>query len=186
MPISYSFIDQMTVSQTSTIHGDVKAILLSVVPGAIDVIRAPSNDDRNGIDYWVSLSNGLRLAVDAKVRREDFACRGYDDLGLETFSVVEVGKLGWTLDELKRTEYVLWLWQDTGRWCCVPFMMLCSVFRQHQDEWCQLYKVATQHTPGRQQGYHSECVFVPRLVVWRAIYERFGGAPVKQGYVPRG
>jgi hypothetical protein len=74
------------------------------------------------------------------------------------------------------SESELWLWKDTGRWCMIPFPMLCTVFRENVDNWKQRYKVARQYTPRACGGYHSECVFVDRCEVWAAIYKRFSGA----------
>jgi len=185
MAHSFDFDEELAFSQTATIHDDVRAILLGSIAGATHVVRAGSSLDRSGIDYWVYLSNGMRAGVDTKIRRKDFFARfGRDDLALELWSVIEDRKIGWTLNEAKRTEYVLWLWQDTGRWCLVPFLLLCSTFQRRKEKWCRQYKHDIQKTmPG---GYRSECVFVPRDVIWDAIREEFGGDPVKSGRLPRG
>jgi hypothetical protein len=95
--------------------------------------------------------------------------------------VIERRKIGWTRDPSKRTDFVLWHWQDTGRWCLVPFPMLCKVFGEFCPAWASPgsgYRRARQFTPDGR--YHSECVFVPRQVVWDAILERFGGATAPQ------
>ena len=84
--------------------------------------------------------------------------------------------VGWTRDAKKRTDYVLWFWQDTKRWCLIPFPMLCGVFSDKWQEWASMYKTRKQYTPGRD--YHSECVFVPRKEVWAAIYRKYSGVPV--------
>ena len=38
------------------------------------------------------------------------------DIALETWSVIEKLKIGWTRDLNKRSDYVLWFWLDTKRW----------------------------------------------------------------------
>lgn len=164
------------MSQGHTQSATVEAVIMSNVPGAVAVHPAHECNDRAGTDWWVETRSGAFLSVDAKVRAEDWAAKGFDDLALETWSVVEAGKIGWTRDPAKRTDYVLWLWSDTGRWCLVPFQMLCAVFSDQWEAWKGKHKTRQQHTPNASGGYHSECVFVPRRDVWAAIYNRFGGA----------
>jgi hypothetical protein len=168
----FSFDRQLVMSKGVAAGVAVEEILLDAIPGAVGVRAAGAHDDRNGTDWWVDLFSGDALSVDLKARHEDFSTRGKDDLALEVWSVVESRVPGWTRDARKRTDYVMWWWQDTGRWCLIPFQMLCAVFVAHLDEWTTTYQVAEQSTEGR---YHSRCVFVPRVVVWREIYSRFGG-----------
>ncbi len=148
----------------------VDGILMSAIAGAARVRQASPGEDRDGTDWWVDLVDGHSLSVDLKARAEDWSVRGEDDLALETWSVVEKQAPGWTLDLKKRTDYVLWWWQDTGRWCLVPFAMLRTVFFELAPEWRKRYRVCRQDTAGQ---WHSECIFVPRRVVWAAIYRRF-------------
>jgi hypothetical protein len=175
MSISYGFAERLAFSHGQTRNAKIETILLAEIPGAVSVEKAELADDRNGTDYWVNRQNGHALSVDAKVRAQDWTLRGADDLALEVWSVVERKKLGWTRDQNKQTDYIIWLWADTGRWCLVPFPMLCSVARRMMPKWCQSYKTAEQWTPDGQ--YHSMCVFVPRRVVWAEMYRAFGGQP---------
>lgn len=170
----YTFADRLAMSEGAAAGVAVEDILLREIPGAVAVQRASREEDRSGIDWWVERSNGTHLGVDLKARAEDWAQHGHDDLALEVWSVVERRIVGWTLDIGKLTDYVLWHWQDTGRWCLLSFPMLARVFTDHLAEWVASYRVADQSTSGR---YHSRCVFVPRLVIWRAIYDRYGGVP---------
>lgn len=168
------------MSEGTLASASVEDVLLGNIPGAVKVVRANVDDDKSGVDWWVevlSFGERKRVGVDAKVRNDDWASRGCDDLALETWSVVNESP-GWTRDPRKRTDYVLWLWKDTGRWCLVPFAMLCAVFCDRWVDWRRRYQTNRQRTrpgPKFQRGWESECVFVPRKVVWRAIYERFGG-----------
>lgn len=181
-PREFMFSSQLVMSDGVSEASDVQSILLDAIPGAIDVVRANEIDDRSGTDWWVVMSNGVRLSVDAKVRDQDWLAKPppfkADDLALETWSVVESQKIGWTRDDNKKTDYVLWLWKDTGRWCLVPFRMLCGVFTDHWQSWSTEFKTATQKTVGRS-CWHSECVFVPRRTVWEAIYNKYSGRPGK-------
>lgn len=176
-PIEYGFDERLNMSQGVSSNSSVKDILLNNIPGACSVNSAHLSNDKNGTDWWVEHSSGKHMSVDCKVRSEDYAKKGYDDLALETWSVCEKNVVGWTRKTDKRTDYVLWLWTDTGRWCLIPFPFLCKVFETNWHEWLAEYKNARQKTTTQYGGYHSECVFVPRRVVWKAIYETFSGAP---------
>lgn len=156
---------------------EVRSVLLSQIPGAVNVIAAHQKNDRQGIDWWVEMSTARHLAVDAKVRESDWAAShpDEDDLALETWSVVESRIPGWTRDADKRCDYVLWLWKETGRFCLVPFPMLCRVFARNWQSWAAAYKTSQQFTPRGGGGYHSECVFVPRRALWAEIYREYGG-----------
>jgi hypothetical protein len=178
MALEYGFDQQLRYSHGVAAGLDVRGILLSQIPGAVSVAAANETDDRRGTDWWVTMRSGDALSVDAKIRSKDYAIKGHDDLALETWSVVEREKVGWTRDPAKRTDYVLWLWTDTGRWCLVPFPMLCGVFSLNWEGWRATYKWARQKTPTDGGGYHSECVFVPRRELWAALYRCYGGAPV--------
>jgi hypothetical protein len=177
MAHEYDFNERMQMSDGVAALSDVASILMCQIPGAVSVRRAASVNDKQGVDWWVELSSARHIAVDAKVRQSDWAASHpeEDDLALETWSVVEKHIQGWTRDTEKRCDYVLWLWADTGRFCLVPFPMLCRVFGQKWDTWRNQYKTRKQFTRRGDSGYHSECVFVPRRVVWASIYRQFGG-----------
>lgn len=174
MSLPYAFAERLEWSHGKAREASIETILLEQIPGATRIERACTDDDRNGTDYWVHRTNGRDLSIDAKVRAQDWSWRGADDLALEVWSVVERGVAGWTTNSEKRTDYILWLWRDTGRWCLVPFPMLCGVAQERMTDWCTQYKTATQFTPDR--NYHSMCVFVPRREVWRALYARYAGS----------
>jgi hypothetical protein len=179
-PHEFDFKRQLLMSQGHATNTDVHDILLAMLPGAVSARSGAPANDRRGVDWWVELATAHHLAVDVKVREKDFAPRGDDDLALETWSVCpdehERGVIGWTRDSSKRCDYVLWLWQDTGRYCLLPFLPLCKVFTTNWRDWRASFRHARQKTVSRGRGYHSECVFVPRIDVWRAIYNEFGAS----------
>jgi hypothetical protein len=177
MPHEYEFGERLAMSSGVAASADVRAILLAQIPGAVSVTQASSVNDRQGVDWWVEMNTARHLAVDAKVRGVDWAAShpNEDDLALESWSVVENEIVGWTRDTAKRCDYVLWLWEDTGRFCLVPFPMLCKVFKDHWQRWAKKHKTRRQFTPRGSGGYHSECIFVPRREVWASIYTQFGG-----------
>lgn len=176
-PREFCFGERMAMSNGVAVSSHVREIILATIPGAVNVIKAHSSNDRNGTDWWVEHCTGKFLSVDVKVRGEDWAAKNpeEDDLALESFSVVEKNVLGWTRDVNKKTDYVLWVWTDTKRWCLIPFPMLCRVFTDNVDQWRSTFKTRKQKTVRGGYSYHSECVFVPRALIWRTIYSRFAG-----------
>ena len=177
MALEYGFEERLAMSSGVAASADVRSILLKHIPGAVNAHQAATVNDRQGIDWWEEMSTAKHLAVDAKVREQDWAARNphEDDLALESWSVVEKQVPGWTRDVNKKCDYVLWLWKDTGRFCLVPFPMLCGVFSRRWQSWRVDYKTRQQHTPRANGGYHSECVFVPRRELWAEIYRQYGG-----------
>lgn len=164
----YDFDERMAFSRGCDQRGIVM-ILLDRIPGAVAVEPAGRSDDKSGTDYWVKRRPPLRpLSVDVKVREHDWAEEGRDDLALETWSVLGE-KPGWTRDDSKATDYVLWFWRDTGRFVLLPFPALCRAFRSHWLEWATRYGVHRQSTNSRGRSWVSECVFVPRDVVMREV-----------------
>jgi len=180
-PAEFDFHERLAMSDGVAAGASVGDILLANIPGAVRVVRATRSEDRSGVDWWVEREGTTSLGVDCKVRERDWRADHpkEDDLALETFSVIEKEIVGWTRDRSKQTDYVLWLWKDTGRWCLIPFAMLCAVFETYWQDWLWTYRAENQ-TTRRPDGtsYKSQCVFVPRKLVWRTIYERFGGSGV--------
>jgi hypothetical protein len=170
----FSFTERLAFSEGNSASMSIAEVLISAIPGALAAHRAHPTNDRLGIDWFVEMPNGKLLSVDTKVRSEDWASKGKDDLALETWSVCGK-KIGWTLDATKATDYILWLWTTTGRWALLPFPMLCGVATANMETWKAVYGARRQDSG----GWISECVFVPRKEVWSAIYKRYGGQPLE-------
>jgi len=168
-PRSYGFNERLDFSHGHSPEPDnVLPFLKHRIPGFVRVRKAAKTNDRSGTDYYIERNGLFSLAIDLKLRDEDWSIKPpdfADDLALETLSVVETGKIGWTLDASKSADYILWFWKDTGRFFIVPFPPLCCVFQRYWKEWSVQYRTARQHTPSMRRGWHSECVFVPRIVV---------------------
>lgn len=171
----YTFSGQLEMSNGQAATDDICQVLLQVIPGALNVHKSATQNDKKGVDYWIETVNCAHLAVDVKVREIDWAARDKDkdDLALETWSVVENHSIGWTRDESKKCDYVFWYWIETKRYCLIPFRELCAVFKQKWQEWGSEYGLQRQLT--KPNNYHSECVFVPRRIVWAEIYKFCGG-----------
>jgi hypothetical protein len=184
----HDFGDRMRFSDGVAAKTDVRLILLENIPACVEVVRAGEADDKNGTDYWAKRILPLRsLSVDLKCRSGDPMVdwrdmklgNPRDDLALETWSVLpengRPGKLGWTRDHTKATDYILWLFPTTGRWVLIPFHMLCSIFAVRWEEWRERFAPPKQQ---QSNGWKSECVYVPRRELWVELYRRFGGKGV--------
>jgi hypothetical protein len=145
----------------------IEQILLNNIPAATSIDISKPQDDMNGIDIFVIRKNDMpKLRIDIKVRAIDpLEQYDSDDVALETYSNMALGKVGWSRDELKHTDYILWFFTPTGRSILMPFPMLCKVFQEFHVEWKNRFRVAHQHN----KFYISECVFVPVKVIWETI-----------------
>jgi hypothetical protein len=168
----FDFSERLAFSEGNSGARSIAEILVSAIPGALSAHRAHKENDRLGIDWFVEMPNGKLLSVDTKVRSDDWAIRGKDDLALEIWSVCGK-KIGWTLDNSKATDYVFWLWTSTGRWALLPFPLLCGAAMANMGAWQSAYPCFRQSSG----TWTSECVFVPRKEVWAAIYKLYGGQP---------
>lgn len=174
----FNFRQQLQMSEGVSLSFDFREVLLTEMPNATEIRRANQLDDRSGTDWWVDRHNNRPLSVDLKAREHDCRKYGNDDLALETWSVVEKRIIGWTRNSKKATDYILWFWNDTRRWCLVPFPMLCRVFSLLWQDWASIYRTEQQQTDRNGEVYHSECVFVPREVVWDNIVRHYSPAVV--------
>lgn len=182
MAREYGFDERLEMSEGVCDDQNIAALLVARIRGAVAAHRSHVSNDRTGVDWWVELeSQDRHLGVDVKARAEDYALRGADDYALETWSVVEDKVPGWTRDALKKTDYILFFWAETGRFALVPFRLLLAVFEEKWELWSSMYRTAVQRTTGgRGRDWHSQCVFVPRRVVWGALYEKFSGHVPKE------
>ena len=172
----YDFQERLEFSHGMAPRADVEEILRENIPACIGVQKATEKDDRNGTDWWCIRRPPLRnLSVDVKVRDVDpiEKCWG-DDLALETWSVINE-KVGWTRDATKQTDFILWMFVPTGRWVLVPFPMLCKVFQDKWRLWSTLYKRDVQDSG----SWKSECIFVPRRELWKALYIQYAGTSAR-------
>lgn len=166
MPNSFTFNGQFAYCEGVCDSHDISDILLVAVPGARAVQRASVESDRTGVDYWVTVVSGDRVAVDVKVRSVDpIKAFSSDDLALETWSAIGSKRVGWSRDPHKRTDYVLWYFEPTHRYALYPFLPLCRAFMRNWKRWSDEYRTQVQQS----DGWQSECVYVPRLALNAAI-----------------
>jgi hypothetical protein len=180
-PHSFSFAAKLEFSH-GTHCGSDETTIQHLLAGCATVRTAVRSEERRGIDYVATLRRGAQVNVDKKARER--GChrwwRNGPDLALEVWSVVPPkwrqfgdstagGVTGWTLNEAKDTDLVLFTYDpdDTSVCFLLPFQPLRLAFRRFLPTWWEVYRHATQHT---QEGdYHSMCLFVPAHVVLDAL-----------------
>lgn len=184
LPYVYDFDDRLDMSRDP--KQQIMERLKASIAGATEVRFALNIEQRRGLNYWVTLESGDVIGVDVHVREEDWLeTRGYDDLALETWSVIDPPIPGWTRDPKRPADYVFWLWRDSGRWLITSMPLLRTAFIQHWENWRGRYPKYVQKTHMKTgKSYKSECIFVPRPVVFAAMDSIFRGDPQPTGPNP--
>lgn len=145
--------------------------------------------DKRGADFTAFLGTGRKLMVDVKTRKPGcsrFWKEGRPDLALESWSVVPssscpTGVVGWTLDEHKITDLVLFTFaeSDTDRCYMLPFQHLRIAFLRFRPTWLKTYgrngEEARQATARGSTRYESRCLLVPAITVIGAVAEVCSG-----------
>lgn len=162
------------------------------VPAATRWRKATQHEDKHGTDYWIDRKHGMPpVSIDLKNREfcpiERF---GSDDVCIETTSVYSgPGKApftencrtkpGWTVDETKRTDLLVYTWPHPAdlfgaprlRYWILYFPFLCSASQKYWRQWAETFK--ERATPNK--GYQTLNIYVPRIVVAAAIREFTAG-----------
>lgn len=137
----------------------IKQILKSFFPGLINFRKAPASRDKRGTDYSAALNDFTPLGFDIKLRTTDPRRWGKDDLAIELWSSVEHGITGYRGTE---TDYILWLYPDTGRALLVPFHPFRKRVIDKRSIITRALKPHVQATRGKAGNiYHSQHAYVP-------------------------
>lgn len=183
----YDFEERLAWSKGQAGETDAMTIK-SLIPGCIMVEASPKELDMRGIDFIATLRRGATLNIDIK-RREPGVSRYWSscplfgsplpepELTLEYYSVMPFngrpGKVGWTLDESKLTDYVLYIFDpsDTAEVFLLPFQLLRSAFIKNAEPWRIHNRVGVCQTNGgpKNGGWSTESIFVPAWCVIEAI-----------------
>ena len=154
------------------IQKDIETIK-KLFPDAVRIEKTPTNKDDGGVDYWVYLE-GKRYGID--IKRRTAGCSKFwkegPELALELWSNVEKRQIGWTLDESKKTDIVIFIFDDSDFEQAIWFWFkeLLAVFQKQGRNWYDTYFSQYQKTFGiNEKWYHSRVLFVPFIVVWTEI-----------------
>jgi len=154
-----------------------------LLPHCESARQSTKEDDLAGIDYLAKLRNGRDVPVDAKYRKRGaskYWKYSEPELALERYSVVPdstkghgEGKIGWTLDPAKLTEYVLFTFHpdDTPRAFLMPFQSLRAAFLANGEQWLDRYgkKGSYFYESSNNGQWESAALFVPASVVIDAM-----------------
>ncbi len=150
------------------------ALIGELIPGCVGVEKTGVEEDKAGVDYYAYLRRDTCLKIDAKTRRPGAAQHwkwGEPELALEVWSVVPSfytdGKPGWTLDESKDVDLILYTFDptDSDEVFLLSFGMLRIAFVRFFHEWKDVYKIKPQDSG----QWKSRAIFVPASVVIDAI-----------------
>jgi hypothetical protein len=188
MPDFYDFIERLEFSEGIELTETMLQHIFHSIPGAERIQKAKDHEDDHGTDYWVYRKYNLPpISIDMKNREICPIELGWgDDVCIETTSQYygpkdgkwvdsKRSKPGWTLDEKKRTDLVVYTWPhhkdlfevEYVRFWILYFPHLCAASQRHWREWIKRY--GEKPTPNRT--YITLNTYVPRKVVAEAIRE---------------
>ena len=150
-------------------------ILKKHIPHCVEVRKTDIETDKTGIDYIATIRGGAELFIDAKTREP--GCSRYwksgPELAIETWSVFEQKKQGWTFKENTNVDYILYTFpkQDCSEYFFIPFQLLRKAAITNYHGWIRKYPLKKQVN----RSYHSEAMFVPADVVLKAVTEAMKG-----------
>jgi hypothetical protein len=135
-------------------------------------------NDRHGADYVAEFRHGQTRLIEAKIRAQDWLPRGQDaDLALETWADIDNEVIGWTRDTAKLSDYLVFVWLESGRSLLLDARLLRAWFCEHWETLRAKYGGRIIPSKRRDRKWRSEAVYVPhRDVIAQLAYH--------QGYVP--
>jgi len=117
-------------------------------------------------------TSGSKKSLPSQITKKQYGREKPEpELSLEKWSVLpssgRAGKVGWTLDESKLTDYTLHVFdfQDSREVFLLPFQLLRQAFRRNVEKWYSEFFHASQSS----KTWESECVFVPACVVLESL-----------------
>ena len=156
----FDFRQEFASADTERVHARVEKFVRQRFPDVLTIRRAAPANDRAGADINLEFGHGQFRFIDIKVRKVDYRQFGRPDVALEVVSNKERGSPGWALDDSKLTDYILFLWQDTGRMLMHDARALRAVTRKHLPRWMKENQHAEQQTAVRDGHYTSSVVYV--------------------------
>lgn len=144
--------------------------LAQAFPGRF-VRKATVAEDMKGADFFVEVDN-VEIAIDVKFRKHDCRDFGKNDVCLEIWANQKTKKLGWTRDDTKITDGVLWVWKSSGRWALYSFSRLWFLFEGSWADWRRSFGSDRQRSRGKHgKRWKSESVFVPAHKIETALVD---------------
>ena len=127
-----------------------------------DLVRIELIEDlklqRLGIDKFLHLANGQRIAIDEKKRRTN-----YNDILLELWSVFEKNKKGWLFTSY--CHYIVYAIMPTRKVYLLPTTLLRIAWKHNSVEWEKTY----DKIEALNAGYKTVSIAIPPSVLLPAI-----------------
>ncbi len=161
------FHADLAMSDQPGVVAAVKAAIKARFPEVLNITQAHKQNDMLGADYWLEFQGCKMETLDAKIRKLDYSLRGDDRIAcLELVANTTTGKIGWTLDPAKRTEWVMFFYCETGRSVFYNARELRAAILAYLPHLKVIGKASTQRTG----NYESTSLFVSHRELWAAIY----------------
>lgn len=168
----YKFDEKLAQSKGVCKDNDMQ-IIKAMLHGCVKVTEASLEMDKKGADYIAKLRGNAEVYIDAKTRTKGCSkfWKNEPELAIERWSVLpekgKNGKTGWTLDENKITDLVLYTFDksDSNNAYLVSFQTLRIASARNINAWYKKYKVDTQSSG----EWKSQAVFVPVSIVFESM-----------------
>jgi hypothetical protein len=184
--MTYDFDERLGFSMGARKASDMDTIM-ALLDGCCSVSPYECRGNDNGIDYIATLRRGAKVNIDVKTR--EHGCSRFwknkePELAIEIWSVMPGGafstsshsaRAGWTLDESKSTDLVLYTFNadDSSMAFLLPFQSLRMAARRMARDWMSRFKVDIQSSRRGSLQWQSQAVFVPADAVISAIQATF-------------
>jgi hypothetical protein len=165
-----NFFNDLAMSDQPKVVDSIKLGCHEYWPELLNVHKAHVQNDKLGCDYWLEFPNCKQETLDVKVRKSDYSVHpsNPDDRTacLELLSNVDTGKVGWTLDADKRTDWVMFFYIDTGKAFFYNARQLRSAVAANLSYLKLTGKPSVQSTG----NYKSTSLFVSHRELGKVIY----------------
>lgn len=179
----YGFDERLAFSKGAKQKSDIQTIM-SLFAGCVAVAESTPDLDKIGVDYIATLRGGAEVFIDVKTRSKGCSryWSGSPEVAIELWSVMPggkyktaSGKAGWTVDESKVTDLVLYTFdeEDCTTAYLFPYQHLRIAARGMITQWIAQYKVDIQDSG----GWESQAVFVPVDKVIESIQFKYDLTP---------
>lgn len=130
---------------------------------SVQLVGGPSSAQRAGIDKFIILSGGKKIAVDEKIRRD----RPPTDIALEFLHVPTVGDPwpGWVEKETQFTDYLAYGFEKFRVAFFFPFLNLQSAWTTNKEQWLKQYGRIRAFNGNATPPYHTHSCCIPTEVL---------------------
>jgi|GEM_PF-1842846 len=166
-------------SQTPAIHAAVWKAISEREPEALAIHPAHPENDKIGVDYWIEYQHVRMEGLDVKIRAQDYLHKDPRTAFIELIANTRTGKLGWTVDPLKRTDWILFYYIDTDRHVLYAARQLRNAVIIYREYLIGVGRPQTTATKSRGGSYDSFGLIVAHRDLMRCIVANSHSKPVK-------